>query len=678
MSPDILQEEKYRVALERLVREEAVKFDDLTTGQRWLERVKQFVCSSCLAVSAGAAVGAFHGGLEGCIDAVKNVSIGILPYIALYHVAGGYVNERFYRKIENYAVKTTKGIIKNCMGYVKNKKYILGGTLIKCLASSAIFWYLSLLTEKITGANIGRSQMWEIGALAGLVASGTHYYQGKKWTKKIIDYAEEHLPEKEPINMELEDLENLVDFALDNKDKVQKIGLLTNRQFLSSEPLDPTRFIPNIALGFGGQGFWNPEYPVFKFECEKKTRKDTILKLLKAAKDNSKGLKLEISHLSDPVPLDEYLSDPYEYFSIMWFKAKRGEKTYFEVEYSDLRGIEVKIPSRKHLHLFKDIFEKVNDRPLQDTDFDQEIIEHYKKAEPQVHKFKPKKEQEHKSTFELLAELKQEADKHEKAEPEPYEKPLEDVDSLADAVFSIYNNEKHDDDLNIAFQGLLYTLKQEEHDKSRLAKYFDCASRILCSPIKTVRSLIAEKEIRPSLKDVWVRAQIPGITRENIYDIIRELEKHIPDMKVDFRTDEFDYIDFCRLQKNPKSIIERTRHVQLVGEHGVIHLYFDEPKKSFKTIREGLGEDIGSYFTSVYKKVTGKQSYEHVKEQEGMPAHTLIYNEGLASIFNENRNVLVCNSKGLFQNKPVHPKQGIRAMTKYISLLREAVEKVNS
>lgn len=724
--PNILLHGNHRIAFEEVVRQEAERFVKRSKGKKALDVAKKYLQIVGSPILAGGVIGGISGGLEGSLEGMKQVSVSVVPYTVLL----GGLQDLCQRKLPldniNFVINKTRNEVTNVLRYIESKPQMAFGTALQLALPTGLFYGMSLLSEKITGMDIDQGLVASSGLLLGLVGAGVSQYVGNKWKHKVLDYAESHpveIEERRGERLELEGLETLVDVALDDPERTHKIdvassekrfrgidgalGFLGALDELADKDRDPTRVRSNVSLSLKSEGWgYGQGYPQFTFKCERgETKTETILKLAQIVNARSNGVGLDIHPIFSDAPLEEMLSEPYEQLSAVYMRGTQDGSEHFKVQYSfndygDKDKVEVIVNSREQLGLVSEVFRQTYGRPIEDTDFDSELVE-LSQGDHKVHNFKPKKERDQ-PVFGFPTQKK------EKVTPEQPEQPTQDMDSLANLALRVYRQERKNimpsrgfPSLDIAVEGAVYSLSPMDYNKK--GKRLRTALRCIGSPLKTLGNLATEREVLPSLREAEVMAQVSGITRENAYDIIRELGNRVSGIEVDPSMKSVSYNDFWQFRQNPQLLVDNAYDVEVTDDKGTkIKLHFKEPEQSYGTVRSEYFPDneivaqraeevrdarerkdydklgfFGAFGKSRWEKELEEPSYKNVPAQGNSPAHTVIYRGDDHQPFMDNRTVHISTSNMLFLDQPVHPKEGIRRVSRYLSNLRDAVQKVN-
>ena len=774
-NPDILLHKKHQIAFEEMINQEANKFLTKTNGQKILDKLKQYgILVGVPNVIAGA-LGYVTGGLEGSLEAMKQVSISVLPYNLIFQGFNDLIQQKYpidnifiqYKHpVENinYAIEKTRGSLIPLLNITENKPGAARILRTQTAISAAACYGLSLLTEKITGIDFNQALMAVTGAGIGFFNSGMAVYVGNKWINRIEDYAETHveeIEEKKGTILRLEDLECLLRGALGNPDQTEKIyvassekrfrGIGGARGFfgaldeLADKDRDSTRVKPNVTMNLrSGDIGYNQKSSQFTFEYKReKSQTDAILDIARIAKVNSNDVQLEIHPMFRNVPLDEMLSSPYEHLSTVFIQGKKDGAEYFKIKYNfndDADKVDITINSRRHLDIVLDLFESLYGRHIEDLDFDSELIGLSEK------RLSDKQSAETKNKTQIISEnlsqelhdlnidasqfgifdqkdaldsLRPKKDKEyprfrnddKKSlpkQPEQPEQPISNLDSLSKLVLATYKANKDKilptlgpPSLGIAFEGAAYSLTPMIYNKK--GKKARTAFHVAGNPIGTIKSLVTDGEVLPSLKVAEVMAQISGISRKNVYEVVRELETKIKGLSVKPNLISIDYKTFWEIPNNPQIFADKAYNIEVSDRKGaVIQLYFKEMQQSYKTIREeyfpsgkaleakaeesrqarenrDFSKDVFAMFgKSRSEKELEKPTYQVVSADGKVPNHVIMYEYEDIEHFMQNSTVQISTNESTFIYRPVHPKEGIQKITNYLSQLREAVDIVNS
>jgi hypothetical protein len=586
--PNILLHENHRIAFEELVKQDSENIVKRTKRKRAFDRAGKYIIGGVVPNVSGALIGGLTGGLEGALEGMKQVSVGAVPYIFLLNGLADYLTCKAPLDNINSVIKGLKHNTKKNLNYVENRGAMVFNSFKHMAICSLLFYGTSLLTEYISGIDIEKGLVASTGLFLGLINSGIDYENGKKWKQRILDYVKKNpieIDEKRGERLKLEKLESIIDVALDDPEKINKINLASSEKkfrgiggalgylglidSLGDEHRDPTKIKPNVSLSLESEWLSNRQkYPQFKFGCKRRgTKTETILKLAQIVNARSKGVELNIHPMFLDAPLEKILSEPYEQLITVYMGGFCDSEEYFKICYDFEDGVddevEITINSRDKLGLVLDVFKQTYGRPLKDKDFDSEILELLQKEEErdsdsqflqelhrnnEFYNFKPK---ENNPLFDFTKPNKEQTIK------EKPEQPLKNINSLTNLVLEVYNKEKERilpcrgfPSLGIALEGAVYLLTPLEDRRNKKEKGVEGVLRFIGSPLRTMNSLVKEREILPSLRRAEVMAQISGITRENIYEIIRELGNKIPRLKVSpFTKSKTSYTDFWEFKK---------------------------------------------------------------------------------------------------------------------------------
>ena len=776
--PDILLHKKHQIAFEEMIKQEAQKFITKTDGKRILDKSKQYGLMAGVPNVIAGAVGYVTGGLEGSLEAMKQVSISVLSYSLIcqgvsdliqhnYPVANSYTQHKHpVENINSVIGKTRKGLTL-ILNIAENKPKIATVLGIQTALCTAVFYGLSFLTEKITGIDFNQSLMAVTGAGVGFFNSGMAVYEGNKWIDRIKDYAEtnvEEIEKKKGTRFRLEDLECLVRGALKNPDQTEKIYVASSeKRFrgiggalgffgaldkLSDKNRDSIRVKPNVTMNLRSEGRgYNQKSSRFTFEYKReKSQTDAILDIARIAKVNSDDVQLEIHPMFRNAPLDEMLSSPYDHLSTIYIRGKKDGDEYFKIEYrfnDDADKVDVTINSRRHLDMVLDLFKSLYGRHIEDVDFDYELMELSEKqisnkqiseakSETQIisenlsqelsdldidasqfgifdqkdalDSLRPKKDEEY-------PRFRTDDKKSLPKQPEQPEQPISTLDSssLSKLVLATYQANKDKilptlghPSLGIAFEGVMYSLIPMEYNKN--GKKTRIAFHAAGNPLGTIKSLVTDSEVLPSLNVAEVITQISGISRENAYEVIRELGTKIKGLTINPNMISIDYNSFWEIPNNPQIFADKAYNLEVTDRKGtMITLYFRETQQSYKTIREEYfpsgqaletkAEELrqarkakdfskvgmfAMFGKSRFEKELEKPTYQVVAAEGKAPSHIIMYQRDDNQHFMQNSTVSISTNDNAFINRPVHPKEGIQKITNYLSKLREAVDIVNS
>ena len=766
-SPDILLHKKHQIAFEEIIKQEAHKFVTKTNGRKILDKSKQYGLIVGVPNVIAGALGYVTGGLEGSLEAMKQVSISVLQYNLIYQgvsdliqhkypISNIYIQHKHPEENINHVIGKTRGSLISLLNITENKP----GTAIALRVQTAIcaagFYGFSLLTEKITGIDFNQALMAVTGAGVGFFNSGMVIYVGNKWINKIEDYAEtnvEEIEKKKGTRLRSEDLEGLVRGALKNPDQTEKIyvassekrfrgiggalGLFGVIDKLADKDRDSTRVKPNVTMNLSsGDRGYNQKSPQFTFEYKReKSQTDAILDIARIAKVNSNGVQLEIHPMFRNVPLDEMLSSPYEHLSTVYISGMEDGAEYFKIKYhfdDDADKLDITINSRRHLDIVLDLFKSLYGRHIENVDFDAELRglseKQSSEAKNETQIISENLSQElhdldiDESQFRILNpkdpldSLRPKKDKgdfrsrndHEKSLPGQPEQPISKLDSLSKLVLATYKANKDKilptlgySSLCIAFEGALYSLTPMSYNKE--GKKALTAFHAAESPLGTIKSLVTDGEVLPSLRVAEVMAQISGISRENVYEVVRELGRKIKGLTVNPNLISVDYNTFWEIPNNPQIFADKAYNIEVTGRKGaIISLYFKETQQSYKTIREeyfpsgkaleakaeelkqarenrNFSKDVfGIFGKSRSEKELEKPTYLVVSADGEVPNHVIMYQHDDVEQFMQNSTVFISTNNNVFINNPVHPKEGIQRITNYLSQLRESINTVNS
>lgn len=773
-SPDILLHRNHQIAFEEMIKQEANKFIIKTNYQKILDKSKHYGFIAGVPNVIAGAVGYVTGGLDGSLEAMKQVSISVLPYSLIcqgvidliqhkYPVANIYIQHKHPVENINSVIEETRKTLTTLIDIAENKPGIARNLRIQTALITAAFGGLSFLTEKITGIDFNQALMALTGAGVGLINSGVAIYEGNKWIEKIKDYAEsnvEEIEEKKGIRLRSEDLECLLRGALENPDQTEKIYVASSEKrfrgiggafgffgaidTLADKDRDSTRVKPNVTLNLRSVGReYNQKSSQFTVEYKrKKSQTDAILDIAKIARINSDNVQLEIHPVFRNTSLDELLSSPYEHLSTVIIRGNKDGAEYFKIKYNfndDADKVDITINSRRHLDIVLDLFKSLYGRDIEDVDFDAELIGLSEKQ------FSGKQISEAKSQNQIIYEnLNQELhdldidasqfgifdqkdildslrpkknedyplfrNDYEKSLPEQPEQPISNLNSqsLSKLVLAAYKANKDKilptlgpPSLGIAFEGAAYSLTPMIYNKN--GKKVRIASHVAGNPLGTIKSLVTDGEILPSLNVAEVMAQISGISRKNVYEVVRELGRKIKGLTVNPNMISVDYDTFWEIPNNPQIFADKAYNIEVTDKkETVIKLYFKETQQSYKTIREDyfpsgkaleakaeesrqarknrkFSKDVFKIFgKSRFEKELEKATYQVVTADGKVPNHVIMYDFEDTIYFIQNSTVQISTNDHAFIYEPVHPKEGIQRITNYLSQLREAINTVNS
>ncbi|MCK5629213.1 MAG: hypothetical protein KAI26_01230, partial [Nanoarchaeota archaeon] len=188
-NPDILLHKKHQIAFEEMIKQEANKFVTKTNYQKILDKSKQYgILAGVPNVIAGA-LGYVTGGLEGSLEAMKQVSISVLPYNLIFQGFNDLIQQKYpidnifiqYKHpVENinYAIEKTRGSLIPLLNITENKPGAARILRTQTAICAAACYGLSLLTEKITGIDFNQALMAVTGAGIGFFNSGMAVYVG--------------------------------------------------------------------------------------------------------------------------------------------------------------------------------------------------------------------------------------------------------------------------------------------------------------------------------------------------------------------------------------------------------------------------------------------------------------------------------------------------------------------
>ncbi|MFA6088545.1 MAG: hypothetical protein WC755_01650 [Candidatus Woesearchaeota archaeon] len=734
-NPDILLHKKHQIAFEEIIRQESHKFVTRDTKKKFLDKSKQYGFMIAVPNILAGMIGYAAGGSEGSLEAMKQVSFSVLPYTLALQGFNEFIQSKQPLDNINYVIKQTRTNLTKVLKFVESQSAKIVGAGIQTTIGAASFYGLSLLTEKITGVDFNQAYMALTGAGIGLFNSGAAVYIGNKWRNKISEYAEnnvEEIEERKGIRLKSDDLECLLRGALRNPDKTQKIylassekrfrgiggalGLFEALDKLADKDRDETRVKPNVTINIKSErSVYEQKHPQFTFEyAREKSKTDTILNVTKLTNARSNGVQIEIHPMFRNAPIDEMLASPYENLTTVYIYGKKDGAEYFEIKYDfndNADKVEVTINSRQHLDIISDLFRSLYGRPIEDVDFDQELVglsdkQSYKATSNQdqfdmirngdpLDSLKPKKENN--ISFK---------DKEKKSIPKQPEQPLSNLASLSKIVFDIYKTNKDKiqstlgyPSLDIAFEGVVYSLSPMDDKKRNGVR---TAFHIIGNPLRTVKSLVTDGEVLPSLRKAEVNAQLSGVSRENVYEVIRELEKRIGDLAIEPNMHSIDYDTFWRILDNPKLLVDKAHDVELVDKKGTkITLHFGETKQSYKIIRDECfpsGDTLkvkaeefrqareardfskvsiyAMFGKSRIEKELENPTYEVVADNGKVPGHVIMYKSDDNGSFMQNRTVHISTKDMIFMDKPVHPNEGIKRVTNYLIALRDSIQEV--
>ena len=756
-NPDILLHKKHRIAFEEIIRQEAHKFVTRDTKKKVIDKVKQYGLGVAAPNVIAGTLGFVAGGPEGAAEAMKQVSTSVLPYTLALQGLNEFIQSKQPLDNINYVMEQTRANLTKVLKFVESQPATVVGSGIQTAASAAAFYGLSLLTEKLTGIDFNQTQMVLTGAGIGLLNSGVAVYMGNRWRTRIADYAENNVEEIQRMSgerLELGDLEGLVRGALGNPDQTHKIYVASSeKRFrgiggalgffgaldeLADKDRDPTRVKPNVTLNLKSEGGgYGQKSPQFTFEYDReKTKTDAILDVARLANIRSNGVQVEIHPMFRNAPLEQLLDAPYEQLSAVYIHGKKDGAEYFKIKYDfndDADKVEVTINSRQHLDILSDLFRSLYGRPIEDVDFDQELVgmsdrqtgtiksdsslisgnleEKLEDLDIDPSQFgmsrnsdpldnlRPKKDRDYGSF----------GNDKEKSVPKQPELPLSDLTGLSKAVLAMYRANKDQiqptqgfPSLDIAFEGVVYSLSPMDYDKK--GNGIRTALHVVGNPLETTKSLVTDGEVLPSLREAEVMAQMTGVTRENVYDVIRELGSRVEGLAVDPNIPSIDYDTFWQISQNPQLLADRAYNVEVTdGKGAKITLHFGEPQQSYRSIRdeyfpsgealEAKAEEFkqareardfrkvgmfGMFGKSRFEKELEEPTYKVVAPNGKVPGHVIMYNSDDHQPFMQNRTVHISTRDMIFMDKPVHPKEGIQRITDYLVALRDSIQQVGT
>jgi len=754
---DIFSDAKNKFAFEEIVKQEATKYVTRSKKKKALDNIKKYgLIVAAPNIIAGIS-GFFSGGIEGSYKAMEQVSLSVIPYSITFQGFLDYIVSRQKLDNINTVIKHTRAGIAKSIQSVENPSSIVGQG-VNIGLSSAMFYGLSLLTEKLTGVDFNQAQMAITGAGIGLLNSGILSYVGNKWKNKVLNYAAENIEDikkSEGVALESEDLEGLVRGALKNSEKTHKIyvassdkqygglsgalGFLGALDKLNDVNRDPTRLKPNVILDLKSEGWGNgPEYPKFIIEYNRsKSKTQTILDVARLINIRSNDLELEVHPIFSNASLDTMLDKPYEQLSAVYIHARKDDSEYFELHYdfnSDYDKIELTINSNKYIGLVSDLFKELHGRSLKNTDFDLELVQMSDKTRSLPIDIDSLSKEMREDIDELIKrgidytpylpksddpilnllpkkDLDYGFDKKNESVFEKPEQPLSDFNSLPKKVLDIFKSNKSNiqkadgySALGIAFDGLVYSISPIEYysEKGRKKNNNQKILHTIFSPLNSVKSLIKEDEVLPSIREIELMTQMSGITCDNICDIIRTLESKVEKLYVNPKTYSIDYTTFWQIPSNPRLLFNKLCDVDLRDGNGTnISIHLKPTKNSYKTIREEYfltGENlknkaeevklqkeaditfegiISRFAKSRYEKELETKTYDIVASCPDIPFYVVMYNAKDITPFMHNRSINISTKDKFFTEMPVYPKEGIYRVTRYLSLIKDSIDEIN-
>jgi len=732
--PNILLHKKHQIAFEELVRQESEKFVKRTKGKQILDKAKQYAVTIGVPNLIAGTAGYLVGGPECALETMKQVSISVLPYLTAFKVLSDLNQRKIPLDNINYVMEQTKVQLEKILQLQEQPIYKVIGTGLDMTLNAAAFYGLSLLTKKIFGFDADQLLMALTGAGIGLLHSASTFYVGNKWKNKILEYAEKNpleLEKQRGIPLELSDLECIVRGTLANPKTTNQIYVASSEKkfrgakgalgffgaldSLSDKSRDPARIKPNIAVMLESENWEsNPKYPHFTFTHKReKSKTETILEAVRMIKAASKGADIKIHAFLDYASLDNMLTNPYEQLTSVDICGENDHTELFQVKYNfrdyneNNDEVEIILKSGAHLEIVPNLFQILKDRSLENIDFDHELIEISHSGDflgPLANALKPKKENSpmYFNFFE---------DEKETPPPEAPEQLPDEWDNFSQVVLSAYKANKNRissshasgfPSMNIALEGAVYSLTPSDRDEKK--EIFYKALYAIFHPIKTIKSLLSENEILPSLREAEVMTQIQGITKENVYSVIRELESRIEGLRIRPFTLSMDYDDFWQMRSNPNIMVDNAAFLELLdAKKTKIDIYTsDKVQNSYKSIRENdfpCREELKTRAEEIkqarqckdYKKLSfrerfGKSRFEQELEKptysvvpanDEVPQHIIFFEKEDERLFAQNQTVHISTIDNIFIDTPVHPKEAVHRITKYLAHLRDSIRAVD-
>jgi hypothetical protein len=735
-----LSHPRRKIAFEEITLREAEKIIRRSKTQKIRDIAKEYGVAIATPNVVAGAVGYAIGGREGALESMRQVSLGILPY-SLGLLTWAELKKRKQPLDDiNYVVKELRQTMSASIA-LADHTIATGATMLSYAAlSGSMYLGFSWLGQHATHVNMNRPIMFATGTVAALGAGAYGQIKVKQWRQKIADFVAnepELMAEKRGTLLERKDLDALVDYAVSNTDKVRKIALASSEKSyrglsgafsffgavdaLGDKYRDPSRLRPNIVVN-AKSGDWTGEgsYVEFTFDVPRAdTKTNTILEVAKLANAKANGVKVDIHPMFENTSLDSLLHEPYEQLSAVYIRGEVGKTEEFEVRYefhSDGNDeVTVKLQNPSYLDLVPDIFRQISGRSIEDRDFDAELLQSSRQSIIVVQDAaqyiarltgkaskKPKRgnSADRRSTP-LSDESSDSIDKTKTHEQETSELPVRNLEDLPKVVLAAYAQNKENimptqgfPSLNVAFEGVVYSLspaKEEKKDKKHLALH------CLFHPLQSTKAIMTERELLPSIREAEVMAQIPGITPERVYDIVRRLEKNAPGITVSPSVKSISYDDFWNVKQNPKILSQLCSDFDLHDRKGAkITLSFSTPEYSYKTLRDTSfpPEEVvrakaaeanaarerhdfnalgiwGMLGKTRFEKELEHKSYALVPAKENLPEHIILYNDDDNAVFVRNRTVKITTTRPFFDT-PVHPREALNRITRYLTIIRDA------
>jgi len=724
--PNICLHGKNQLALEEVIKEEANRIINRGIKEKIVDNSIGLIRDYGVPNAIAAIIGYIGGGPEGAISAMKQVSIGVLPILATLKGIHAIKKKRFPIDDINKVIEQIKPEIIYNLIYTENLPKSKGKLFKSALINGLGYVATSGITGLATGIDFNYSLLFATGANDSMNHSALRICKAKDWKKRIADYAKnnpEKCVRKKGSRLDLENLENILRSAIIHSEETHKIflssdgkgingleglaGFFGSVDALNDKHRDSSKVRPNVTLDIK-----NPHNHSLEFAFEyapDMTKTELALDIARYAYAQSNGVKVKFMPFFEKAPLEKFLSQPYEHLSSLVIYGEKEECSHFKIKcnfQSDYRQgkMHVEINSKEYICLVLDLFKSLRKRQIEKEDFDPDLIKLSEEDQGINTKLEVGSNRDGTPVYiDTLDSLTPKGMGYVKKIEynEQIEEPLANIKFLGKTVKSIYDHYMHKIENNqyiipsmgILFQGILYSLTPIRDTEKSIKNNI---LRLLISHPSNLKSVVRDRELTPSLESARVYAQIPAITKENIFGVIREIDKSNKGIEIDPYLHTMDFATFYNIpgnsivKPNTALIRENLSHIEVIDEKGsLIEIRLGDSLQSYEKIKKeqfpdgevAIQEEIEKrqFFDRARLKTQLENPTYEVITANGIPEHVNIYNPDDSIPLIQNRNVkITTNMNEMFERMPVHPTEGIDRVTRLLSQIRDATYATNS
>jgi hypothetical protein len=546
--PDLLANSHNKRALDSIIHEEANKRADRTHVIGDIS--KRYGRLMIVPNIAAGIVGYIAGGVDGSLQAMRDVSLTAVPFILTYALV-----DDLHRK--NKGIDTPEYIdikkhqLKGLLRKLENQpdQIMLAGA--KTVGNAALYYTLSALSEKLTGMDFNQAYVTLAGAGAIWASSILDYFDGANLRWKIKSEAQEITESNSSGVVSLSDLEDMAN-------TFKHLTLSQDRDIpLKSLDIDsdhimcvPTMDDASMFIVTGRRG-------------RSKTETIEYISKLISGKDEN-GVILFPSFYK--LKLDDFLRSPQGYLSNVLIRPESGDSAvyyYFGADFED--NLHITIQNNKDLGLVQTLFRDMNGRDIHFDDFDKSFMEEYL-SRRENNKDKPFHycRATRMPTSTILEEL--ELDRPMQSFSTTFEPGAEDMDSVQHLVIKAYDT--------VSPRLLNQPAKL---GSSRLGVALE---GLLISMIASVDGTGMQLELY---------AQMEGITKDNAFEIAKGLDESNINLG-QVQSGEMGFDEFWEKTQDPPKFFDNFKEMQFYSKSRAsqIKLLVDKSAYDYRCLRDAM------------------------------------------------------------------------------------------